>query len=436
MARAMQEEQKEPSAENGAGPASDPADAQGLRRIGLTLAAAKAALQKWQGHMRRAAQLGNEEEYAAALALVPLLPNPKAYRARTLRALADFCAAQGRLDEACALFGQVGDDAGSRHLSNQFWRDYATLLFRLALKRVAAGQVALANETLNRAAQLLEGPAAQPEAWAAAWEGYAETALWFERAGEALPAALYAERALGFALRLGRPQDAAPWLRKLAQAAVARSGAERGLVWLDRLRSLGAEGWAPALATACQAALGLARTELGVGRGAGAQAIFRAAEGWLAEAGAQESLAAADLHLGWGLALGGGQGRGQLELALSLRKRLLGPQHPRTREADQALAGLAQSAPATEAPSGPRSWDGGADFSPAPAAESGAEAEIRRLRHRLARLCHPDAATDPADAARRHEWMVRVNRAAELGDLFSLRAQLREVLALQAARPS
>jgi hypothetical protein len=361
-----------------------------------------------------------------------MLPNPRAYRARTLRALADFCAAQGRLDEACALFGQVGDDAGASHLSAQFWRDYATLLFRLALRRVAAGQVALANDTLNRAAQLLEGPAAQPEAWAAAWEGYAETALWFERAGESLPAALYAERALDYALRLGRPQDAAAWLRKLAQAAVARSGAERGLLWLDRLRSLGAEGWAPALATAAQAALGLARGELSVGRGLGAQTIFKAAEAWLAEAGAQESLAAADLHLGWGLALGSGMGREHLELALSLRKRLLGSAHPRTREAEQALGGLAQAAPAPENGGEPRSWDGGAVFSPAPDAEGAAAAEIRRLRHRLARLCHPDAAVDPADAARRHEWMVRVNRAAELGDLFSLRAQLREVLALQA----
>jgi hypothetical protein len=348
---------------------------------------------------------------------------------------------QGKLEEACALFGQVGDDAGtSGHLSAQFWRDYATLLFRLALRRVAAGQVALASATLNRAAQLLEGPADQPEAWAAAWEGYAETALWFERAGEALPAALYAERAIAFALRLERLPDAALWLRKLAQAALARGGAERGLFWLDRMRALGNNGWAPALATACQGALALARAELTVGRGAGAQTIFQAASSWLAEAGAQESLASADLQLGWGLALGSVQGRVHLELALSLRKRLLGPGHPRTREAEQALSGLAQAmpaaAPAQEGEGGaPRSWDGGAVFSPAPEAEGAGAAEIRRLRHRLARLCHPDAAVDSTDAARRHEWMVRVNRAAELGDLFSLRAQLREVLALQAARP-
>ncbi|HXC64191.1 MAG TPA: hypothetical protein VNZ67_07520, partial [bacterium] len=230
-----------------------------LHRVGLTLAAAKVALQKWQGHMRRAAQLSNEEEFAAALALVPFLPNPAAYRARTLRALADFCVSQGKLEEACALFGQVGDDAGaSGHLSAQFWRDYATLCFRLALRRVATGQVALASATLNRAAQLLAGPADQPEAWAAAWEGYAETALWFERAGESLPAALYAERAIGFAARLERLQDAALWLRKLAQAALARGGAERGLFWLDRLRALGDGGWAPALAAACQGALALA----------------------------------------------------------------------------------------------------------------------------------------------------------------------------------
>ncbi len=51
---------------------------EGAARATLTLAAAKAALQKYEGHMRRGAQLQNETEYAAALALVPQLPQPAA----------------------------------------------------------------------------------------------------------------------------------------------------------------------------------------------------------------------------------------------------------------------------------------------------------------------------------------------------------------------
>src|SRR5665213_806901 len=77
---------------------------EGAARATLTLAAAKAALQKWQGHMRRGAQLQNETEYAAALALVPQLPQPAVYQARTLRALADLYHATGRLDEAASVF--------------------------------------------------------------------------------------------------------------------------------------------------------------------------------------------------------------------------------------------------------------------------------------------------------------------------------------------
>jgi hypothetical protein len=46
----------------------------------------------------------------------------------------------------------------------------------------------------------------------------------------------------------------------------------------------------------------------------------------------------------------------------------------------------------------------------------------------LARLCHPDGAAYE-EAAWRHELMVRVNQAADAGDLFSLRALFREALA-------
>jgi hypothetical protein len=48
--------------------------------------------------------LQNEAEYAAAIALVPMLPQPMAYQARTLRALGDLYSATGRLDEAAAVF--------------------------------------------------------------------------------------------------------------------------------------------------------------------------------------------------------------------------------------------------------------------------------------------------------------------------------------------
>jgi tetratricopeptide (TPR) repeat protein len=402
---------------------------EGLARAGLTLVAVKAALQKWQGHMRRGASLASEDEFAAALALVPYTPNPPAYQARTLRALADLCASQGRLDEAVALFGRVAEGSGGR-LSAQFWRDYATLCFRLALKRVGAGQVALANQALSQAAELLQGPADQPEVWAAAFDGYAETALWFERAGEPVPAALYAERALDYGLRLGRPEAVGSWLRRLAQTGVAKAGAGRGLVWLDRLQSLRLQGWPQALGYAVQAAVSLAQAELALGRGAGGVRIFEAAQGWLRAAGG-DSPALADLELGWGLALGPAEGRPHLELALSLRRRLLGPQHPRTREAEQALGGLAAEPVVDGASPGPRAWDGGAQFQAASGAGEAASAELKRLHRRLARLCHPDGAAMD-EAAWRHELMVRVNQAADAGDLFSLRALFREALARHA----
>ena len=411
-------------------------------RAGLTLLAVKAALQKWQGHMRRGGQMGSEDEFALALALVPLLPNPPAYQARTLRALADLCVLQGRLDDAAAIFARVAGGGGRR--SELFWRDYAGLLFRLALKRVAAGQVALANEALERAAELLRGPADVPDAWAAAWAGYGETALWFERAGEQVPAGLYAENALAYAKRLGALPGAGGWLRKLAQTGQHRAGAQRALVWLERLQALRLEGWPEALGAAVQSAVGLAQAELALGRWAGANEIFSSAEAWLRGAGG-ESPALADLHLGWGLALGSGEARAHLELALSLRRRLLGPEHPRTREAEQALNGLAgRGGQAASGPleafgarpdpaqhDGPRDWDGGARFAEE-SGSNGASAELKRLHRRLARLCHPDAAPS-GEAAWRHELMVRINHAAEVGDLFSLRALLRETLARLAA---
>lgn len=403
-------------------------------RGGLTLVAVKAALQKWQGHMRRGASLASEDEFAAALALVPYTPNPAAYQARTLRALADLCAAQGRLEEAVALFGRVAEGAQGR-LSAQFWRDFATLCFRLALRRVGAGQVALANLALSQASDLLQGPADQPEVWAAAFEGFAETALWFERAGDGVPAQLYAERALDYGLRLGRRDDVALWLRKLAQTGLAKSGARRGLGWLERLQSLHSQGWPGALGLAVQGAVSLAQAELALGRRADGAGIFEAAQAWLRAAGG-ESPALADLELGWGLALGPSEGRAHLELALSLRRRLLGPAHPRTLEAEQALGGWGgETAPPRPEPveaEGPRPWDGGAQFQAPAGASEAAAAELKRLHRRLVRLCHPDGAAD-SEAAWRHELMVRVNHAADAADVFSLRTLLREALARQAS---
>lgn len=391
------------------------------RRAGLTLVAVKAALVQWQGHMRRAALLQSEDDYAVALSLVPKLPNPPAYLARTLRGLADLCVSQGRLDEAAGLFERVAGGGGKR--SEVFWRDYATLLFRLALKRLGEGHVAAANGALEQAGQLLRGPADIPEAWAAAWDGYGEMALWFERADEAVPAGLYAEKALFYAGKLGAWTQVGHWLRKLAQSGIQKGGATRGLVWLQRLQALRGQGWPEALNVAVQAAVTLAQSELALGRAAGAQEIFVQAEAWLQSAGG-ESPALADLQLGWGLALGPEQGRAHLEQALSLRRRLLGPQHPRTREAEQALAGLSAASPGGGG-DGPREWDGGAQFA-APAGADSAAAEIKRLHRRLARLCHPDTATSAEDALWRHDIMARVNHSADVGDIFSLRAFLRE----------
>ena len=406
---------------------------EGAARATLTLAAVKAALQKWQGHMRRAAQLQNETEYAAALALVPMLPQPAAYQARTLRALAELYVATGRLDEAAAVFERVAQNGG--RLSDIFWRDYATLLFKLGLRRLGSGQVAKANEALIAAGQLLERPdfatatgsTAGDEARAAALNGYGETALWFERAGERVPAALYAEKALELAQRLKAWPEAGQWLRRLAQSGIQRGGADRALYWLDRLQGLQAQGYSEALAIATQGSIVLAQNELAVGRAGGAQALFKHTEGWLL-AQSDESLALADLYLSWGLAFPGPQGLPYLELAVSLRKRLLGPQHPRTREAEQALGGLPGEAGQPSANDGlPQAWDGGGRFE-APAAASTA-AEVKRLHRRLAQLCHPDGAQDPEQEAQRHLWMVRINAAAANGDLLTLRALMREVLA-------
>jgi hypothetical protein len=382
----------------------------------------KAAQQQWQAHMRRAALLQSEDEYAAALGLVPQLPSPAASLARTLRGLADLYASQGRLDDAAALLQRIAEGGG--RLSDRFWADYATLLFKLGLQRVAAGKVALANEAFSRAAALLQGPAQGEEVWRAALEGYAETALWFERAGEAAPAGLYAERALDMAARLQAWDLAAQALRRLTQAAQGKSGAARALHWLQRLQALRLQGWPGALAAAVQAALSLAHSELALSRRGDAQAVFAAAEAWLRQAG-PPSPALADLHLGWGLALGSLEGRPHLEEALSLRRRLLGPEHARTREAEQALAGLGQTVGAAE-PAGDgeaKAWDGGALFQ---AADTGsAAAELKRLHRRLVRLSHPDAAPQQAW---RHALMVRVNQAAESGDLYALRGLLREAL--------
>jgi hypothetical protein len=406
---------------------------EGAARATLTLAAAKAALHKWQGHMRRAAQLQNETEYAAALALVPMLPQPAAYQARTLRALADLYAATGRLDEAAGVFERVAQGGG--RLSEIFWRDYATLLFKLGLKRLGAGHVAQANQALIAAGALLERPdfeaatgsTAGDEARLAALAGYGETALWFERGGELAPAALYAEKFLALAQRMQAWPEAAQWLRRLAQSGAQRAGAERGLVWLDRLQALQAQGYPEALAQASQAAGQLAQHELALGRSAGAEALYQRTEAWLKEAGG-ESLALADLYLGWGLAFPGAKGRPYLELALSLRRRLLGPQHPRTREAEQALGGLPSSARVTPGLEGQvQAWDGGGLFQAE--AEPSYAAEAKRLHRRLARLCHPDGAQNPAEAEQRHQWMVKINAAAAVGDVLSLRTLMREVLA-------
>ena len=405
---------------------------EGAARAALTLAAAKAALHKWQGHMRRGAQLQNEAEYAAAIALVPMLPQPAVYQARTLRALADLYVATGRLDEAAAILERIAQSGG--RLSEIFWRDYATLLFKLGLRRLGAGQVAKANEALVAAGQLLERPdfeaatgsSAGDEARLAALAGYGETALWFERAGERVPAALYAEKALALAARLKAWPEAGQWLRRLAQSGVQHGGADRALYWLDRLQALQSEGYADALTLAAQGASLLAQAELAVGRAAGAEALFKKTEDWLLAHG-DESLALADLHLGWGLAFPGEQGRPHLELAVSLRKRLLGPQHVRTREAEQALGGLPPQAASEPLDGQPQAWNGGGQFG-APALASTA-AEVKRLHRRLAQLCHPDGAQDPAQEARRHDWMVRINAAAANGDLLTLRALMREVLA-------
>lgn len=390
------------------------------QRAGLTLLAVKAAQQKWQGHMRRAALLQSEDEYAAALALVPQLPTPAASQARTLRGLADLYAGQGRLDDAVAMLQRIADNGG--RLSARFWGDFATLLFKLGLQRIGAGKVANANQALARAGELLQGPADLPEVWRVALDGYAETALWFERAGEAVPAGLYAEKALTLAQKLQAWDLAAACLRRLSQAAQSKGGSARAIVWLERLQALRAQGWPDALAVAVQAAVGLAQSELGLGRQGGAEAVFRAAESWLKAVGS-ESPALADLHLGWGLSLGLPEGRDHLELALSLRRRLLGPQHPRTLEAAQALGGLPADGEAAALEGETRAWDGGSLFQ-APAADLGA-AELKRLHRRLVRLCHPDAAPQQAW---RHGLMVRVNQAAEVGDLYALRGLLREAL--------
>ena len=405
-------------------------------RPGLTLATIRAALREWQGHMRRGAQIPSEDEFAAALGLVPLLPNPAAYLARTLRALADFCVAQGKLDDAASLFAKVAEGRGKK--SDLFWRDYAGLLFKLALKRVAAGQVALASAAFQQAAELLRGPANLPEVWAAAWTGYSDAALWFERAGDALPASLYAEHALGFAVRLGKLDSAGALLKKLAQTGQQRGGASQALVWLRRMQALKNEGWSEALASAVHSAVGLAQVEMALGRSSGAAAIFSEAETWLREAGG-ESPALADLHMAWGLAFGAAAGRAHLEEALGLRRRLLGTAHPRTREAEQALSGLdSQNPPPADVT--PRAWDGGARFQVGAevfAGGSGASidasaTEVKRLHRQLSRLCHPDTALD-GDVAHRHEMMVKVNLAAEAGDLFALRLLLRESLARRAS---
>ena len=402
-------------------------------RATLTLAAAKAALQKWQGHMRRAAQLQNETEYAAALALVTMLPQPATYQARTLRALADLYVVTGRLEEAAAIFERVATGGG--RLSEIFWRDYASLLFKLGLRRLGAGQVALANQALVAAGQLLERPdfeaatdsTAGDEARMAALQGYGETAMWFERAGELAPAGLYAEKFLTIAIRLKAWPEASQWLRRLSQSGTQRAGAQRGLYWLDRLQALQLEGYPEALGQAAQAANHLAQNEMAVGRAAGAEALYQRTELWLKESNG-ESLALADLYLAWGLAFPGAHGRPYLELALSLRRRLLGPKHARTLEAEQAWGGLPSSAPTESSGEGQTQvWNGGGRFQAE--SEPSYAAEAKRLHRRLARLCHPDGAQDPSQAQERHQWMVKINAAASVGDVLSLRMLMREVLA-------
>lgn len=391
-------------------------------RAGLTLLTVQVGLKQWQGHMRRGAQLPSEDEYAAALALVPVLPHPAAYLARTLRGLADLYSAQGRLEEAAGLFARIAEGRGKK--SEVFWGDYTGLLFKLALKRIGAGQAAAANATLAQAAELLRGPADLPGAWAAAWEGYAETALWFERAGEEIPAGLYTEHALSSAEKLGRLPSAVSWLRKMASTGQQRAGAPRALVYLERLRSLGGAADEGALAQAVATAVSLAQAEWALGRGPGATEIFSTVESWL-RADGRESPALADLHLAWGLALGPQNGKAHLELALQLRRRLLPPGSVRIREAEQALNGIA-AGPVAPGDGTPRTWDGGAQFG-GELPGTGWDAEVRRLHRKLARLCHPDAA-GPA-AVWSHEMTVRVNQAAQDGDLGALRGLFRETLA-------
>ena len=163
-------------------------------------------------------------------------------------------------------------------------------------------------------------------------------------------------------------------------------------------------------------------------------AIFHEVETWLREP-PSDLLALADLNLAWGLVLGLERGRERLEQAHRLRSTALGEDHPKTLEAFRALGGWRQedTGPSPGTDSGPREWDGGARFEgPKDSGGESQESELKRLHRRLARLCHPDAGLDDASESEitwRHETMIRVNRAAESGNLFLLRALLDEALA-------
>jgi tetratricopeptide (TPR) repeat protein len=373
--------------------------------------------------MRRGAQLRQEKEYLAALALVPEMADLKGALVRTLRGLADLYVEQGRLDDAAPLFERLAVEVESP--TRVFWCDYVRLLFRLADQNLRQKQVAQASLRLEKIRSIALKAPGHPEMASLCRQGYLAVATLFEQAGEWIPAELYFDRAFEIPPSTGEP-DALQAVSELVWKAYWRRDLERADHWIARALTLPPHllrAKAGAVASRVAALLGaLGGTAVQDHLPKAADHYFSRAERVLREADPQGGPELADLLVAWAASSGDAAARPRYEEALRLREQSLGAEHPKTRELRAAL-GLGGGRGFTEgfAPLGEPEAPEPRAIYPAPwKARQATDAELKAAHRKLAKLVHPDQAEGPDEFEARNRMMAEVNEAARAKDASRL----------------
>jgi tetratricopeptide (TPR) repeat protein len=367
--------------------------------------------------MRRGLQLQSESDYLAALALVPELADRKQGLIKTLRALAEFYAAHGRLEDAVLLFERVALEAAQP--TKIFWCDYARLVFRLAEKQLRENHVAQANLSLEKIRELASKAPGHAEMEALCREAYLQVGAIFEQASSFVAAELYLQRAL--AIPPGpAAQDGLKVLSELTWRAYDRRDFKRVDHWVEWALKLDTSALNPKLGHPVARVAFL----LGALGSSAAQNhlpelcdhYFSWGERILRQAGGpQGSVELADLLVSWGSCA---SSKIVTELrfqeALDLREALLGDKHPKTLELRAALglygeSGFKQGFEHDPEPKKP-------EIRPFSTARAATKAEIKILHRRLVKLVHPDQAHSDEEFELRNTLMGQINEAAKAGD--------------------